>query len=252
MSAVSNWAVEDLCAAAWPALEEQAVAGWVLKYAAGVSRRCNSANPTPQALADLSAIAETGEAFYRARDLPCRFRLLSFQSMAFDEALIERGYSKESETRTLCAPEWAVFVSSHRTSVEAAATPAWIAGVTAAQDRGERDSQTYAKIVARLAVPCAFAVTRNPAGEAASWAYGAIKDKRLCIESVATRADQRGHGFAGETVGALMAWGGRQGARAGFLQVQTDNEAAVRLYKRLGFHHELYRYHYRTLQMRGA
>ncbi len=131
-------------------------------------------------------------------------------------------------------------------------TRIWIDDVNAAQDRGERDCETYARILERLTAPCAFAVTRNPAGESASWAYGAIKDKRLCIESVVTRADQRGHGFAGETVGALMAWGRRQGARAAFLQVQADNAAAVSLYQRLGFHHELYRYRYRTLQTPAA
>ena len=76
--------------------------------------------------------------------------------------------------------------------------------------------------------------------------FGALTLHGLCIESVATRVDMRGKGFAGETVAALMAWGASRGAGAAFLQVQNDNQAAIRVYDRLGFGRELYRYHYRT------
>lgn len=243
-----NWEVEDLCAAAWPALEEEVVAGWQLKYAAGVSRRSNSANPTPQATHDLDDVAPAAEAFFRDRDLPCRFRIPSFLPPRLDRWLAARGYETESGTRTLQATGLDAARVSSRTHLSPAPDAAWIAGVTAAQDREDRECEIYARIVSRLAVPRAFAVTHNEMREAASWAFAAQTAFGICIESVATRADQRGKGFAGETVSALMAWGASNGAKAAFLQVQTDNHPAVRVYERLGFDRELYRYHYRTLK----
>lgn len=247
MREASDWAVEELCAAAWPALEEETIAGWQLKYAAGVSRRSNSANPTRDAALDLAKVAPAAEAFFRARDLPCRFRILSFLPPQLDAWLKARGYELESGTRTLQAVDPGTAKYSNRTRILAAPDRAWIEGVTGAQGRGGAERETYARIVSRLAVPAAFAVTRNHSGGAASWAFGALTEHGLCIESVATRPDQRGKGFAGETVSALMAWGASRGADAAFLQVQTDNHAAVRVYERLGFNRELYRYHYRTL-----
>ena len=242
-----NWAVEALCEAAWPALEEKRVAGWMLKYAAGVSRRSNSANPIPDASHDLARVAPGAEEFFRARHLPCRFRILSFLPPQLDAWLAARDYDMESGTRTLQARSIGASKKSPRTLLSSSPDADWIAGVTAAQGREGAERETYTRIVSLLTVPVAFAVTRNEAGEAASWAFGAITATGLCVESVATRPDQRGRGFAGETVAALMAWGASRGAGAAFLQVQADNHAAVRVYQRLGFDRELYRYHYRTL-----
>jgi N-acetylglutamate synthase len=242
-----NWTVEALCAAAWPALEEETVAGWQLKYAAGVSRRSNSANPMPDATEDLARVAPAAEAFFRVRELPSRFRILSFLPPQLDAWLAARGYEIESGTRTLQGSDIGAAKQSPRTFLSASPDAAWIAGVTAAQGREGAERETYARIISLLAAPAAFAVTRNESGEAVSWAFGAITAHGLCIESVATRPDQRGKGLAGETVSALMAWGASRGADAAFLQVQADNHAAVRVYDRLGFDRELYRYHYRTL-----
>ena len=242
-----HWDVEALCADAWPSLEEEAVAGWQLKYARGVSRRSNSANPTPNAAHDLAAVAPAAEAFFRARGLPCRFRILSFLPPRLDAWLAAQGYETESGTRTLQATVLDRAKTSKRTRLSTAPGAAWIEGVTAAQGREGVERETYARIVSRLAVPSAFAVTDNETGEPASFAFAARTAHGICIESVATREDQRGRGFAGETVSALMAWGASNGAKAAFLQVQADNHPAVRVYERLGFELELYRYHYRTL-----
>jgi len=242
-----NWAVEELCAAAWPALEDETVAGWQLKYAAGVSRRSNSANPTPDATEDLALVAPIVESFFRTRGLPSRFRILSFLPSQMDDWLAARGYEIESGTRTLQARDIGASKQSSRTVLSSSPDPAWIDGVTAAQGREGAERETYARIVSLLTASAAFAVAHNESGEAASWAFGVVTAHGLCIESVATRPDQRGKGFAGETVSTLMAWGASRGAGAAFLQVQADNHAAVRVYDRLGFDRELYRYHYRTL-----
>jgi ribosomal protein S18 acetylase RimI-like enzyme len=246
MTDIFNWGVEALCAAAWPALEMERVAGWELKFAQGVSRRSNSANPTPDARFGLARVAAAADIFFRAHAQPCRFRILSFLPPQLDQWLATQGYALEAGTRTLQAVDLGAATQSGRTHLSATPDAAWIDGVTAAQGRDGRHREIYARIVSLLKVSATFAVTRNNAGEAVSWAFGAVSQQGLCIESVATRPDQRGKGFAGETVSALMAWGRSNGADAAFLQVQADNHAAIRVYERLGFDRELYRYHYRT------
>jgi GNAT superfamily N-acetyltransferase len=54
----------------------------------------------------------------------------------------------------------------------------------------------------------------------------------------------RRRGLGGEVMEALAAWAARVGARRLALQVETENEAALALYRRQGFA-ERYHYHYR-------
>jgi ribosomal protein S18 acetylase RimI-like enzyme len=62
---------------------------------------------------------------------------------------------------------------------------------------------------------------------------------------VSTLAAERGRGHARDIVLSSLKWAKLRGARMAWLQVEADNEAAVSLYRSLGFA-ELYRYHYRA------
>ncbi|GAA2140538.1 GNAT family N-acetyltransferase [Streptomyces synnematoformans] len=55
----------------------------------------------------------------------------------------------------------------------------------------------------------------------------------------------RGRGAGGRLLGALAGWAGAHGATHLYLQVERDNPAALRLYRRAGFR-EVCTYHYRT------
>lgn len=247
MDLAEDWAIEALCAAAWPPLAERKIPGWRLTYAAGVSRRSNSANPIPGVSPELGGLVAACEEFYRGHGLPPRFRILSFLPPGLDQAIQDRGYEQEAEVCTLHAQDLPRAKVGPGAELAERATAEWVKGVTAAQARDQAASDTYARILAKLTIPAMFACSRNAQGEAVSFAYAAMRLGRICIESVATRSDHRGRGFARSAVGALMAWGHAQGAREAILQVQVENHAAIRLYRGLGFSRELYRYHYRTL-----
>ena len=201
----------------------------------------------PGMSSDLGAVVAACEDFYREHGLPPRFRILSFLPPFLDVSLQDRGYERESETRTLCAADLMKVKASPGPELAEKASPEWIKGAAAAQGRDRVASDTTARILAGLRIPVLFASCRNAQGEVVSFAYGAMTDGRICIESVVTRPDHRGRGFARNMVSALMAWGHAQGAREAILQVQAENHAAIRLYQSLGFSRELYRYHYRTL-----
>lgn len=73
----------------------------------------------------------------------------------------------------------------------------------------------------------------------------ALEGEIAGLYEVVTRASDRGRGFAPLLCEGLLRQASLQGARVAYLQVETDNRPARRLYDRLGFR-DAYAYHYRT------
>jgi predicted GNAT family acetyltransferase len=71
-----------------------------------------------------------------------------------------------------------------------------------------------------------------------------VQNGLVGIFNVITNPSQRGRGFAGRLTQTLLASGYQNGATGAYLQVGTDNKAALVVYARLGFV-ERYSYHYR-------
>jgi ribosomal protein S18 acetylase RimI-like enzyme len=61
---------------------------------------------------------------------------------------------------------------------------------------------------------------------------------------IATNVAQRGKGHARRLLLSALKWAHSRGAREAWLQVEADNDPALRLYASMGFS-EVYRYHYR-------
>ena len=61
----------------------------------------------------------------------------------------------------------------------------------------------------------------------------------------ATDPSQRQRGFGLALIRSIMAWAKDQGASTAYLQVMLNNDAALRLYRKLGFV-EIYQYWYRV------
>ena len=65
----------------------------------------------------------------------------------------------------------------------------------------------------------------------------------LCLHSLHVSEDHRRRGLATDTIAELLDWGASRGARTAWLHVESDNEAGLALYGRLGFRaHHLNRY----------
>jgi ribosomal protein S18 acetylase RimI-like enzyme len=160
------------------------------------------------------------------------------------ERLLEAlGYAAEGGTVTLAGPVGGP--PAPEVEIAPLPSPEWLAAQNRMNAREGEPAQVFDAILARLDAPAAFAGVRRE-GRLVSTGYAAIAEGWLCVEAVVTDPAWRGRGLAGETVSALLAWGATAGAQAAALQVTADNAPAVRLYQRLGFARELYRYHYRT------
>jgi ribosomal protein S18 acetylase RimI-like enzyme len=237
------WRAERALQMAWPALEEQRCGDWLARFAPGVSRRSNSANPMSVAFGALDADIAACEAAYHERGQPAIFRTPAIVEARADEALARRGYLKEGETVTLYAELATDGVHDLAIEIERRPSAAWLAAIGQLQGHTPDQARVYRRVVESIAIPAGFAILRE-GREAAALAFGAIDDRLLCCESVIANPRLRGRGYATRMMKALLAWGAEQGARDACLQVAADNAPGLALYRSLGMMRELYRYHY--------
>lgn len=239
------WQLEELYTAAWPPLRREIVGDWLLKFAPGVSRRANSANPLRAKIRDVDATIAACEQRYRDAGMPALFRILSINEPEAGTRLDRLGYRPEGETVNLYGRMGEVLARRDpEASILSRPDAEWLEAMAAAQGYAGDRKDTYRRLVDGIAIPAAFALLRQN-GAMAALAYGAIEHSVMCLESVVTAAPFRGRGLATRALSALIDWAASQGAGAVCLQVEATNEPGRRLYRKLGLVHELYRYDYR-------
>jgi ribosomal protein S18 acetylase RimI-like enzyme len=243
--------IEETCMNAWPALKEVFYDGWLIRLANGATRRTNSVNVIGKGKRPLAEKIAYCEAIYRAHGQPSYFRVLSHADPALDQALGARGYRAEDETRTLLMdfrkhpprkPDAAVATDVHETRP----TKAWLEAHRIHSRRTPEEAVKLHDVLGVIAVPAFFAEARDGAGEIASVAFCGIHNAMACVQWVVTDPAQRQQGLSHATLCALLARAQAAGATGACLQVLASNAPAIRLYERLGFASELYRYHYRV------
>ena len=250
MDSILAWSLEAAFDAAWPALQVVPAGDWLCRSAPGVSRRSNSANPAGGHARLTDAGIERIEAVYAKLGQPTYVRLPSLLGDEPDRRLEARGYAAEGQSLTLIGPLHGA-AAPGEVELSSVPPPEWLAAQNRLNGREGEQARVFDAVLAAIDAPAAYAAVRRQ-GRIVSAAYAAASDGWLCLEAVATDADWRGRGLAGQTVRVLMAWGETHGARAAALQVQADNVPAQTLYRRLGLRRELYRYHYRKAPQDAA
>jgi hypothetical protein len=230
--------------AAWPALEEQDLHGWRLRFADGYTKRANSANPTTES-ADLSAsqIADI-EHRYREQGLPPIFRLTSFSAPQYtDSVLAGKGYRFTDLSLVMVAP-----LSVEREAPSLSVAPdaeTWLKAFQNVSGKLGPDQAIHLKLLRSIQSPCAFAVDLSAEGPVCCGLGVSVRDQ-LGLFDIATSQPYRGRGLAKKLCSSLLAWGRRSGAQSAFLQVAGSNTVAIRLYESMGFR-RAYHYWYRVL-----
>ena len=238
------WRVEETCLNAWPALRQAQLAGWVLRFSGGLTRRANSANPLGIERADPDDLIAGCEALYRHRRQPTIFRLPSLIGPEIDDRLAVLGYRNEGRSLVLYAELGDMPVARDpAVRLRSRPTPGWLAAMAVFQGQPRAQAALYRGIVGALAIPAAFAMLGDAEGVAAL-AFGAIHDGVICYESVVTDPRRLRRGYARRVIGSLAAWAADRGATGACLEVEAANAPALALYAALGFR-ELYSYHYR-------
>lgn len=228
--------LERLLAATWPAPETAELGGWLLRYAEGFSRRANSvlALTAPEGGTDAALAAV--EAWYDPRGARPLVALAGAVTKRLDEELAARGWQAEGATAVMTKT-----LGDAAYRGEAVVVDAPSADLLEQVGRGRPD------IAARVfgSGPGRGYAEIRRGGELAARGRGAIAGDLVAITSIGTLPAFRRQGLGTEILHALEAWGHANGARRAALQVETDNEAAIAMYARLGYA-ERYRYYYRA------
>ena len=241
---------EEACLNAWPALKEIFYDGWLIRLANGETRRTNSVNVIGSGTRALEEKIGHCERIYEAHGQPTYFRIRSNDDPLLEDLLEARGFRAEDETRTLymdfevTPPETSprtIEISEGRPSEE------WLKAHERFCGRPPPKDDTRRRLLDLVALPVAFAATRDANGCILSVAYGAIHDRLVSLQWVATDPARRREGLSRATLSDLLMWAERRGAEGACLQVLAANRPAVKLYESMGFERELYRYHYRVL-----
>src|SRR5262249_36052759 len=90
-------ALEELSLNAWPALQSVVYDGWLLRFAAGYTRRANSVQALYPSTGEVGAKIRYCEAVYQARGQNTVFKLTpAAQPAGLDAALAASGYRTEA------------------------------------------------------------------------------------------------------------------------------------------------------------
>lgn len=212
--------LEEAAALAWPGVEQEWLDGWLLRFGRGSTHRANSAVP-------LGVSASTAA-------VPA----------------IRRWYSDRGRTPWLAVPDRLLHLSAagiNATNVmsRVLGDDGAPEGVTLSNFPDDGWLSTFGRdvpvdvLTAVLDGEVVFASRRDHAVGRGAVTSAPDGTRWLGISSVRVAPDARREGHARSVCAALLAWGHAQGATSAYVQVQTDNDAAITLYRSMGFglHH---------------
>lgn len=226
--------------------------GWQVRFAGGYTGRANSVNPFGPARGDPAASLRRCEELFRARELRTTFRITPLlDPPGLDAWLDGRGYVRRSDTVVMIrepGPGSAAAPASPRHDVdlliEEGVTPAWLECISKWVGVPPEREPLHRAILEAIRPAAAFARLRS-GGEEVACGLAVREPPWVGLFDLATEPERRGRGFGTTLLAGLLAWGDAGGAPRAYLQVVAGNEAAIRLYRRLGFR-EAYPYWYRV------
>jgi len=242
-------AIERVAFEAWPAAEAQALGGWRLRFNHGVTSRGCSVWPGPGAAdTPLAARIAAVERFYAERGAAASYQISpAADPPELDAALAARGYettvpvsvelSSAGAVAALAAPRGAEALCSDALSEE------WFE-ISGRRGRFQGDAvAVYRALLERLHGRAGFALVRA-GGEAVAVGLSVAAPPWAGVFSMLTLPAWRGKRLGEAVLGAIARWAQGRGASRLYLQVESDNAPARRLYARVGFAPR-YEYRYR-------
>ncbi len=232
---------------AWPALQTMHYDGWVLRFAAGYTRRANSINPLYAPALSLPEKVRGCEQIYRALGQDTVFKLTAAaQPPDLDAFLDRQGYMRAAPTN-VCSLALQGVGPPQSTTFENAgtATDGWLEAFCALNQVERRHLPSMQGILSNLLSPACFGTLRVGTG-AAALGLAVLQRDSVWLFDVVTAPEYRRQGLGRELVLHLLAWARSHGAGQAYLKAMQNNVPALGLYRQLGFT-DRYQYWYRIL-----
>ncbi|WP_166021333.1 GNAT family N-acetyltransferase [Streptomyces chilikensis] len=249
--AASYRELAGVAARAWPPVESERLGDWVLRASSGFTRRANSVLALGDPGRELDEALAAVRAWYGERGLPAYVQAAT-GAAGTDEllcaALEERGWVRE-----VTAELWVGSLAAAADAADPASADPEAPAVRLSRHTDDTWLARYRRkgvgAAARRVLeggPSVWFATVPGADGAPPAAIGrCVVDGRWAgFAAVEVAPERRREGLATRVMAALAGQAMEEGASAGWLQVETDNSGARRLYDALGFsaHHAYHHY----------
>lgn len=232
---------------AWPAPETEPLGQWLLRAGRGFTQRANSVVTTGDPGLPLAAAVDHVERWYADRGLPANLTLAG--PVGADPAddvlgalLLGRGYAARVPTVTLTASAVAV-ASSARAAAGRGVVVATSPGLTDTWFDAYRSYREVDEEAARAVLTGSpaqeLALATSPGGDVLGIGRLAVASAWGGVAAMWVAPSARRRGVAAAVLATLAERALAHGTRSLHLQTDSDNDAALGLYRRHGFgpHH---------------
>jgi N-acetylglutamate synthase len=237
--------IEEVSMNCWPSLQTIHYDGWVLRFAEGLTRRSNSVYPVYDSKIDVFTKISYCENLYKRKDLPACFKITEIaQPYDLDEILDSKGYNHEFDisVQLMNINKFTIDEDSNA-KISEYTNDEWIYNYVNMNEMDAIQKPILKKIMDRILLPkCLLTYDLN--GYPIGCGLGVIDDKFLGLFEIVIDKQYRNKGFGKSMIDNILMWGKNNGAEVAYLQVLTENNAAIKLYDKEGFK-EAYRYWYR-------
>jgi N-acetylglutamate synthase len=237
--------IEAATALGWPAHGETNIAGWRVFAGLGPVGRVNSCWPLAYHGDGVGQAISDVEAHYRSKGLAPQFKLIvdGAQPPDLRERLARGGYRRVSHVAVMVLDE-PMSAPIHQVAISPRVTQAF-ADVVTQTSPSAIDGQERNDILARVPNPSAFGSIAID-GEFVCVGLATFTGASAGIAAMRTKPEHRQRGYARSVLRAVSVAASDAGACVLWLQVETENVPAMRLYESEGF---TVSYHYETLRL---
>jgi len=247
--------VEDVSLNAAAPPQQRWMDGWLLRYCPGKARRSRCINALAPGRLPLPDKLQAAARLFQQAGVPMVFRVTRFtQPPDLDDQLAALGWPAVDPTRVLVRPELQALTLPAMPAElrwRQLAPEAFAEAVGHLRGTLPADRLSHAQRLAAAPVPhAAYVIERASDGEVLACGQTAQEDEFVGVYDVQTAQASRRLGLASLLCERMLSYAASNGATTAYLQVQADNEAALRIYRRLGFG-DGYGYHYREAPQRA-
>lgn len=253
---------ENLSFNAHPCLSAETYDGWLLRFAAGYTKRANSVSVIGESELPVPDKIKYCEEKYQEQGMPVVFKIAPMAA-ELDGELEERGYSLADKTNVMTVDltkdgkkaakgaaankgELPDALATEQVSVviEEKFTEGWQYYYFTFNKVAQTHIPTAKKMQASITNPVLCATVYLDR-KAVACGLGVMEQGYVGLLDIVVKAEYRGCGFGKVLCGALLDKAKEKGVTTGYLQVVDSNEVAKRLYMNLGFE-DIYSYWYRV------
>ena len=238
--------IEEISLNALPCLQQILYDGWVLRFAEGYTKRANSVTPLYPSSEDLNQKIRRCEEIYRRFQLKPIFRLTNTSESKFlDETLEQLGYLKQDSVsvRVKNITDSGISNNVLFPTLAYELSEEWLDHYVHAIALPIQHWNTLSTMLEIIPNPTCYAWLKDRQ-RFCSCGLGVLENNYLGLFFITTAKKQRGKGYASQLIRAMLDWGKHHGATQAYVQVESENQAGINLYNKLGFS-EVYQYFYR-------